>query len=142
MNDSPDNNDSFQQEMGDVKPIQVDKKVALKRGSNSILSREARREAATQDLVKDNNHLVSDYVELLDPYYPLAFKRAGVQHGVYKKLKQGKYPQEGGLDLHRLTVEKARQEVFGFIKESASYDLRSLLIVHGKGRHGKSELRY
>ncbi len=139
MNDSPDDNDFFLQEMDGVKPMRVEKKVALKRGSDSALARKARREAAVQKTVKDDNHLSSDYVELLDPYYPLDFKRSGVQHGVYRKLKQGRYAQEGRLDLHRLTVDKARKEVFGFIKESASYDLRSLLIVHGKGSHSKSD---
>ena len=139
MNSPPDDNDFFLREMGDVKPLQTEKKVALKRNTHSVLARDARREAATQDIGRDNNHLASDYVELLDPYYPLDFKRAGVQHGVYRKLKQGKYPFEARLDLHRMTVEQARREVFDFIKEAVSYDLRSLLIVHGKGKHSKSD---
>ena len=131
--------DLFLQEMGDVKPLQVPKKVSLRRDSQSELASSARREAAVRDLTPDGNHLASDYVEMLDPYYPLEFKRSGIQHGVYKKLKQGKYPAEARLDLHRMTVDRARQEVFGFIKESAGYDLRSLIIVHGKGSHGQSE---
>lgn len=134
-----DSDDLFLQEMADVKPLQVEKKVALKREQDSELARRARREAATQSTDRDGNHLSSDYIELLDPFYPLDFKRSGVQHGVFRKLKQGKYPQEARLDLHRMTVEKARQEVFGFIKESLRYDLRSLLVVHGKGSHGQSD---
>ena len=131
--------DLFMQEMGGVKPLSVEKKVALNRSAKSASSVLARREAATQSIEKDKNHLSSDYVELLDPYYPLEFKRSGVQHGVFKKLKQGKYPSEARLDLHRMTVEVARVEVFRFIKDSASYDLRSLIIVHGKGNHSKSD---
>ena len=61
-----------------------------------------------------------------------------MQHGVFKKLKQGRYPSEARLDLHRLVVEKAREEVFSFIKESVKYDLRSLIIIHGKGNHTNS----
>lgn len=130
--------DLFQQEMGDVKPLKIQKKVALKRDGQSSLATAARREAATRESGRDSNHLVSDHVELLDPYYPLEFKRSGVQHGVYKKLKQGKYPAEARLDLHRMTVEAARREVFEFIRESSRYDLRSLIIVHGKGTHSQS----
>ena len=139
MSDDHEDNDLFLQEMGDVKPIAVEKKVSLQRSSDSALAKEARRKAATQELSKDENHLVSDFVDLLDPFYPLDFKRSGVQHGVFKKLKQGRYRQEGRLDLHRMTVEKARQEVYSFIKEAAAYDLRSLIIVHGKGSHSKND---
>jgi DNA-nicking Smr family endonuclease len=135
---SGDDSKLFLQEMGSVKPLQVEKKVKLKRETDSELTLKARREAATRSLTRDTNHLVSDHVQLLDAHYPLDFKRPGVQHGVYKKLKQGRYPQEATLDLHRMTVEKARQEVFTFIKEAASFDLRSLVIVHGKGSHGQS----
>ena len=136
---SDDDNDLFHKEMGDVKPIVVEKKMSLQRSSDSELAKNARRKAATEDLSKDKNHLASDFVDLLDPFYPLEFKRSGVQHGVFKKLKQGKYPQEGRLDLHRMTVEQARQEVYNFIKEAAAYDLRCLIIVHGKGSHGKKD---
>ena len=139
MSADSNEDDLFLQEMGDVKPLSVEKKVAINRGTKSDLAVQARREAATQSIEKDKNHLSSDYVELLDPYYPLEFKRSGMQHGVFKKLKQGKYPAEARLDLHRMTVEVARKEVFQFIKESAAYDLRSLIIVHGKGSHSKSD---
>ncbi|MFA7553736.1 MAG: DNA endonuclease SmrA [Spongiibacteraceae bacterium] len=129
--------DLFLQEMGDVKPLQLQPKVAIKRSTHSELALEARRQAATQEVVKDSNHLSSDHVDLLDPYYVLEFKRAGVQNGVFRKLKQGRYTQEARLDLHRMTVAAARKEVFEFVKECSSYDLRSLIIVHGKGNHGQ-----
>lgn len=133
-----DDEDLFLREMGDVKPLKTEPKVALRRDSTSDLARAARREAATRDVRPDDNPLVSDHVEMLDPYYPLDFRRSGVQNGVYRKLKQGKYSAEARLDLHRMTVEKARSEVFEFIKECTRYDLRSLIIVHGKGTHSQS----
>lgn len=139
MSDKTSDDDLFLQEMGDVKPIKVEKRVALKRDARSELASQARREAAVREMGADKNHLATDYVEMLDPYFPLEFKRSGIQHGVYRKLKQGKYSAEARLDLHRMTVEKARREVFEFIKESAKYDLRSLIIVHGRGNHSQSE---
>jgi DNA-nicking Smr family endonuclease len=136
-----DENDDalFLQEMGDVKPLQVQKKVALKRDQASELVKQARRESAAREIISDDNHLSSDHVELLDPHYHLEFKRPGVQHGVFKKLKQGKYKAEARLDLHRMTVEVARKEVYQFVKDSIAYDLRSLIIIHGKASSSKSK---
>ena len=37
-----------------------------------------------------------------------------------------------------MTVDQARIEVFDFIKQSIQYDVRSLIIIHGKGRHNQS----
>lgn len=136
---SDQNDDLFSQEMGDVTPLSAEVKVQLKRDDSSALARQARRQSAQVELQQDNNHLSSDYVEMLDAHYLLEFKRPGVQHGVFRKLKQGKYPQDARLDLHRMTVEVARKEVFAFINEAQAYDIRSLIIVHGKGSHGESD---
>jgi DNA-nicking Smr family endonuclease len=132
---SDDLNDLFAQEMGDVKPLNKTAKVALKRDDSSTLAQQALRQSAQQELVKDQNHLSSDYVELLDPYFPLEYKRPGVQHGVFKKLKQGKYDMEARLDLHRMKMEQARKEVYDFIKQSMAYDLRTVIIIPGRGSH-------
>mgnify|MGYP000323572450 CR=1 FL=1 len=139
MTASTDENDLFLQEMGDIEPIQVEKRISKKRDNPSDLISQARRKNATLEIEKDKNHLDSDHVDLLDPYYTLEFKRPGVQNGVFRKLKQGKYPQDARLDLHRMSVENARQEVYGFIKTAMAYDVRSLIIIHGKGSHGLSE---
>jgi len=128
----------FLDEVQDVKPLTAPQRVGLNRSPVSELAVSARREAAVRDLEHDRNFLALDHVELLDPYYPLDFKRAGVQHGVYRKLKQGKYPMDARLDLHRMTVERAREEVFAFIREAMAYDLRNVMIVPGRGSHGNS----
>ncbi|MFT5692527.1 MAG: DNA-nicking Smr family endonuclease [Oceanicoccus sp.] len=139
MTVNSEENDLFLQEMGDITPIRLEKRVANRRHNPSDLISEARRKNAIQDVEKDENHLVGDHVELLDPYYTLEFKRSGVQNGVFRKLKQGKYPQDARLDLHRLSVESARKEVYSFIKTAMAYDVRSLIIIHGNGSHGTSE---
>ena len=69
----------------------------------------------------------------LDAWFVLAFKRPGVQNGVFRKLKQGRYEAESRLDLHRMTAEIARREIFEFIEESHQLGLRSVLVIHGKG---------
>ncbi|MFT5578181.1 MAG: DNA-nicking Smr family endonuclease [Paraglaciecola psychrophila] len=136
MTNSSDGSNLFLQEMGDIKPIKQKKTQLLKRDGPSELVSSARRESATAEPLLDANYLTADHVELLDGYFLLEFKRPGVQNGVFRKLKQGKYPQDARLDLHRLTVDKARKEVFDFIHLALEYDVRSLIIVHGKGNHG------
>ena len=130
--------DNFVEAMQDVKPLRQPDKVALTRASESSIALEARRRAAVTEPLRDDNFLSSDYVELLDPYYPLEFRREGVQHGVFRKFKQGKYPLDARLDLHRMTVEEARREVFDFLRQAEAYDLRTAIIVHGKGAHSQS----
>lgn len=133
-----DDDTAFRAEMGDVQPIRAEARVALNRSPISALAAAVRREAAVRELSPYDNFLVLGEVELLDPYYPLEFKRAGVQHGVFRRLKQGKYPMDARLDLHRMTVEKAREEVFAFIREAVSYELRNVMIVPGRGTHNRA----
>lgn len=129
----------FLQEMQGVKPLKHQPKITLKKADDSADSQRKRRAAAQRAEIGDNNHLSSHEITLLDPYYPLDFKRPGVQNGVYRKLKQGKYPQEARLDLHRMTVEEARVALFDFIGESIRYDLRSLVVIPGKGLSNQAQ---
>jgi DNA-nicking Smr family endonuclease len=128
----------FRDELQGVQPLQIPAKVPLNRSPVSGLAAAARREAAQRELDAERNFLTLDNVDMLDPYYPLEFKRPGVQNGVFRKLKQGKYAMDARLDLHRLTAEQAREQVFGFIREAQAYDLRNVLIVTGRGNHSTS----
>lgn len=128
----------FREELQGVAPLAAPARVPRNRSPVSELAVAARRAAAVEELDTERNFLALDHVDMLDPYYPLDFKRAGVQHGVYRKLKQGKYPMDARLDLHRMTVETAREELFQFIRDALNYDLRNVLIVPGRGTHGNS----
>lgn len=134
-NRNNDDSDAFSEAMQGVKPLDKSIKVRIKRPQASEQTLATRRACAIQADSQDPNFLSVQEVPLLDAYYPLAFKRMGVQHGVYRKLKQGKYACHARLDLHRLSIAKARVEVFEFIKDSVKYDLRTVLIIHGKGNH-------
>jgi DNA-nicking Smr family endonuclease len=131
---------AFQAELADVKPLnpKLTERQRIKQASESELALLARRQAAVSEEKRVRDGLVTDGIDLLDPWYPLEFRRDGVQIGVFKKLKQGSYGIEATLDLHRMTIEQASHEVRQFIKEAAGYDLRTLLIVHGKGQHSDS----
>jgi len=124
---------SFADAMLDVVPTNTADRIQRVRDKPLTQTLEHRRAAALSHGKVDDNYLVTEGIEPLDRYYILDFKRPGIQNGVYRKLKQGKYEAEATLDLHRLNIEEARKEVFDFIIEAESYCIRSVLIVHGKG---------
>lgn len=98
-----------------------------------------RRRAAQRDETLYANELVTGgEIKQLDPFDILSFTRPGVQHGVFKNLRLGKYDIHSTLDLHGKTVEQSRQAVWGFIKDCYQQGVRCGLITHGKGQ-GREE---
>lgn len=133
---SDDEQHLFRDEMSDVVPLQRQERVrADKRSGAPDPSLQRRRKAAVSDAHDDGNILTEDGLAItpLDPWYVLDFKRPGVQNGVFRKLKQGRYEADARLDLHRMTTAVARRELFDFIQESVRLGIRSVVIVHGKG---------
>lgn len=132
--------DFFRQQLGDVKPLKKSDKALLKKPQTSRdedALKKVRANAVEHTEIStptENNNFVSDdYVEMVKPTDVLSFKRPGIQDGVFRKFRLGKYVIDGRLDLHRKTVEQARREVFSFLLEGMQYDSRCLLILHGKG---------
>ena len=128
-----DDFDLFMSEMGGVTPLKQSDKADVGKSVDSDVAAAERRRLATAEKQQDRNFLSEDYIEMLDAFYIMDFKRDGVQNGVYRKLKLGKYPIEQRIDLHRMTVKRARQVVFEFVEQCVANDVRNILIVHGKG---------
>ncbi len=131
--------DDFLQAMGDVKPLNLEARVNLKKAEAADLAQAARRESAVAEPISDSNLLSGDYVEPLDPAAILDFKRPGIQHGVYRNLRLGKYTIDARLDLHGATVEQSRGQVFQFVRDCVQHDIRCALITHGKGKDRKPQ---
>ena len=125
--------DLFAEEMTGVKPLGREARVRLVKERLSEEQQKGRQRAAMGE-EKTLNPLVDDGVLPLDAWHVLEFKRPGIQHGVYRKLRLGQYQIDARLDLHRMLVKQAREEVFSFIREATELGLRTLLIVHGKGQ--------
>ncbi|WP_237067742.1 DNA endonuclease SmrA [Microbulbifer guangxiensis] len=135
-----DDSNLFQEalgQLGDVKPLKRERRVPLKKQQEAVLDLRARREAATHEKVQEFNPLAGEFVEPVDPWDPLEFKRDGVQNGVYRNLRLGKYQVDARLDLHRHSVESARRAVFEFVRDCLEADVRCALITHGKGEGRK-----
>jgi DNA-nicking Smr family endonuclease len=125
--------DDFKAHMGGVTPLKTQPRVQLTKSHRDMQSTLIRRQAAIAVDDKDNNHLSDNHVDMVDPQEVLSFRANGLQDGVFRKLRKGKYPLDARLDLHRKTVEQARQDVYDFIDDAKKYELRTLIILHGKG---------
>ena len=132
-----DDNDLFRQQLDGVKPLEPVKRAKLKKVVSADLKAYLRQSAVGVDESDARkNPIVSvsdDYVDMVKPLDILSFKRSGIQDGVFKKFRLGKYNIDGRLDLHRQTVVEARQDVFSFISDATDCDARCVLILHGKG---------
>lgn len=136
-----DDDNLFREEMADVTPLKRQDRVRKRTAAPNTDSLAHRRAAAVRDDAADPNTLTDTNIAPLDPWYVLSFKRPGVQNGVFRKLKQGRYEAQARLDLHRMTVERARREIFEFIQQSHHYGLRSVMVIHGKGEAGTEHER-
>ncbi|MGF1739066.1 DNA endonuclease SmrA [Photobacterium satsumensis] len=124
--------DLFREMMADVAPIKQDKvEVAHK---HQVTEAQLARRVAAQSLSdSDPEYLSLDYAKMVRPDDMLEFKRDGVQEGVFRKLRLGKYDINARLDLHRKTLKEARDEVLHFLRQCQRLDIRTVIIVHGKG---------
>ncbi len=125
--------DDFKACMGDVTPLKTEVRVQLTKSHRDIQSTLIRRQAAVTTEDKDTNHLSDNGVDMVTPQEVLSYRGNGLQDGVFRKLRKGKCQPDARLDLHRKTVEQARQDVYNFIDDAQKYDLRILIILHGKG---------
>ncbi len=130
--------EEFFNAMGDVRPIKKESRVNLRKQATHQSVFAARRSAAEADLENPSDPLAESVVEQLEPNAILAFRRDGVQHGVYKQLRMGRYSIDARLDLHRMVIEQARRSVYQFIRDCMNHDIRCALITHGKGEGRKT----
>lgn len=137
-----DSDDFKEQMLGlGVRPLEPSKKhhLSATKPRVSLLDRQhaERRLAASGDAFKDPLDAGGE-MEWLGPNDVLEFRRAGVQHSVYRSLRQGQLVIGASLDLHGLRVEEARRVVWRFVHDCSIQGYRCGLIVHGKGWHAES----
>lgn len=135
-----DDEDFFRQSMSDVKPIDKPTRVNLQAEAKATPGLAHRQKAAVEQSPSFQGDPLSDEcIEPIDPLEIVGFQRPGVQHGVYKNLRLGKYNIEARLDLHHMTLEQARRAVYQFVKDCLAHDIRCGLITHGKGEGRKQQ---
>ena len=132
--------DAFGDLIGDdVKPLSGKRSAYIQRAAVVTPGIEQRRKAAQSEQVNDINEL--DPITVIKQVHPLSYleyQRPGVQHGVYKNLRMGKYEIQSRLDLHRHSVDQAMSALKRFIGDCHQHSIRCALITHGKGE-GREE---
>jgi len=94
---------------------------------------EARRRAAVENQVLQTNGRTSDgRVEAVRPSEYLEFSVPDLPWRTFSQLKRGQLAWQAGLDLHGYTLEEARHQLEGFLRDAINQRMRSVLIVHGK----------
>ncbi|MCK5477738.1 MAG: DNA endonuclease SmrA [Methylococcales bacterium] len=126
----------FAQEMADVLPLNVDIKVDIKGDTDDTPGKQYRREQAAynKDEVDCPLSLILRNTLKSDDW--LCYKRNGIQSGVFKNLKVGKYPQEATLNLNKKSPRQARDELVQFVDDCQEMNIRSVLIFFGHGNSG------
>ncbi|MHA7881462.1 MAG: DNA endonuclease SmrA [Saccharospirillum sp.] len=127
----------FRQEMKGVRRIRAKPRMTEHKPAVPEPALLHRRQMAVQVKEADANHLTEEIIDLVHPLDILDYRTDGVSHGVFRKLKRGQYPIDARLDLHRKSMQEARDEVFGFVADCLRYDVRSAMILHGKGERGE-----
>jgi DNA-nicking Smr family endonuclease len=122
--------DEFLKELKDVKPIEPTDTVLTVHQKNT-LAKQLKRQAIEASLNLINNYLSVEKVEPIDPYDHISFKQDGVQQGVFKNLRLGKYKIDFVLNLQQNKFEQARTLLFNHIMNCHIEGDRMLLIKHG-----------
>ncbi|MFG6666582.1 DNA endonuclease SmrA [Halomonas sp. HNIBRBA4712] len=128
----------FRAFVGDVKPLAKGNRADVgSQRSHPTQAQLARREGA-EAAIEQSNFLSDDFVDLLPPFDPIEYRREGIQQGVVDKLRHGGYPVQAQLHLLRRPLAECRRLVFPFVQDAYAHDLRSIMIVHGRGRELES----
>ncbi|WP_251961923.1 Smr/MutS family protein [Pseudomonas sp. Marseille-Q5299] len=123
----------FSAEVRGVKPIKHDRaEVGKPKADRKQLAglRQAATVRSDQTLVIDG--LSDQFVIDVGAEDELMWRRDGVQETQLRKLKLGQIAFEGSLDLHGMTVEKARETLWAFIAEANKLEVRCVRVTHGK----------
>jgi DNA-nicking Smr family endonuclease len=141
MDDEP-HDPSFRTAMGDVSPLATKSRDRSRSRAEPTAEQLMRRARAQADVAAPTEEILTlGDVPSVGPHDVLSWKIDGVQEGVFRNLRQGRYPIEGALDLHRHTVAQAREAVMAFLAKAHVQGWRSVLITHGRGERSPTPAR-
>lgn len=134
--DQDDANDLelFRQAVKGARPITVDQADTGKARSDRALLKKLRQEAVRPTGQLKVDGLSDQFVIDVQPEEELSWAANGVQEGQLRKLKSGQIPFEGSIDLHGMTVDKARELLWDFIAEATRLEVRCVRVTHGKAQ--------
>ncbi|SDU00340.1 Smr/MutS family protein [Halopseudomonas salegens] len=134
MPDEPnDDLNLFRQATAGVKRIRADDRADTGKPRASREQIQYKRQQATQAADRIRVDGLSDqFVVDVEPEEFLAWAGNGVQDSQLRKLKSGQIAFDGSIDLHGMTVEKARNLLWDFLAEATRLEVRCVRVTHGK----------
>ena len=108
----------FKSAIQGVKPIKHDRADTGKPKTDRAQIAKLRQAATVRTDATTVDGLSDQFVIDVGPEDELMWARDGVQESQMRKLKAGQIPFEGSLDLHGMTVEKARETLWAFLAEA------------------------
>ena len=79
---------------------------------------------------------ISNKTEFIDN-----FNTGGISKKDLKDLKSGKFKVQSKLDLHGFKLSDAEKRFYDFINRNFVQSNRNLLVITGKGNHGKGKIK-
>lgn len=112
--------------MGDVEPLDA---------TSARKPQPSERKAEAKIHTKQNKAMPAPIVTIQPEGHPelTPGKSAGLDKRNAQRLKRGQLRPEAHIDLHGMTQAEAHTELKGFVAECQMADLRTLLVITGKG---------
>lgn len=127
-----DDDASFADFTRGIRPLQQDRADTGKPRTNRSQIAQRRADATKTTASVRVDGLSDAFVIDVAAEDELYWGRDGVQDTQLRRLKSGQIPFEGSLDLHGMTVEKARETLWDFLAEATRLEIRCVRITHGK----------
>jgi DNA-nicking Smr family endonuclease len=136
----PDEASIFLEAMSDVLPITGKKSIIRKSGLNVAPSHPPNTDEI--EVMSYLSDLVSGTAQMditfSDEYIEGAVQ--GFSPNLMKKLRQGRFPIQGHIDLHGLTKQEAEGRIREFLIKSNRLGLRCVLLIHGRGLNSENHI--
>lgn len=127
----PDDIEAFEQAIKGSKPLVQDKiRLSPPRSKQKVIKKVPPPEDSLHLEESDENITVQGEEFI-------SFKQSSISNKTLRKLRKGQYNVDAMLDLHGLSIEKARSAVDHFLQECCQRGVRIALIIHGKGSHSQ-----
>lgn len=133
MSHKADHSADFTQAMHGVTPLKATDTVRL-RPKTDPLAAKIKRKNIEDDVLRSEfglSLLLSSPIDNLDP---LSFKKDGVQQGVFKNLRLGKYQIESREQISGKNNENLLKNLLDTLHVSHQNGIRCLLLHHGKDK--------
>ena len=137
MTDTADHDfDSFLSAMGDVKPLASADTVTTHSPRRAIEAKQ-KRASVRESLARKRAPFSMEGVVPVRPDDYLVHQQPGIQDGVFKNVRMGKYPIDQQIDLKGLTLDQSAEALYQKISAAHEKGDRMLVVRHGMGEQSK-----